>query len=212
MRKPTNWDRYSSSPKSFIAKYFFLNLVVKSYERLLKNIKFDKPIKILEFGCGTSYINLFLSRRFKVKKIIGIDSNKKMLNISKQTLSKLSCDKKFINENFFKIKLAEQYDIVHSQGVIEHFERVERLELLKKHFDATKKGGFCIIYAPIPTGYYIFFRKLAEILNTWKYTDEVPLDKTTIIEEMEAIGFTTLNIDYFWKFFLTEVGILFKKT
>ncbi len=211
MREPTNWDKFDIYSNSFFSKHCFENAVINSYKKLVKNINFDHPIKILEFGCGTGRTNLFLSKRFNVEKIVAIDFNKKMSDIAKQALSDISCEKEFINEDFLKIERAEQYDIVHSQGVIEHFEPAKRIELLKKHFDVTKKGGFCIVYSPIPTGSYFFFRKILEILRAWIFTDEVPIPKEVIIKEMQSFGFTTQNIDYFWKYFLTEVGILFKK-
>lgn len=211
MRKPTNWSEYQSDPNSFLSKYFFLNLVIKAYLNLLDNINFDRPIKILEFGGGTGYTNKWLCRKLDVKKITLVDSNKKMLNLSKQTLSDISSEKQFIEGDFFKVRLSEQYDIVHSQGVVEHFEPEKRMELLTRHFNSTKPGGYCIVYSPTPTKSYGFFRKIAEILGLWKFSDEVPLDKDTIIKEMESLGFKTLKINYFWRYFLTEVGILFHR-
>lgn len=210
-RKSTNWNKYGSNPNNFFSKYLFLNNVIRSYDRLLANVNFNYPIKILEFGSGTGYIDLYLCKRFNVKKLTAIDFNEKMLNIAKHTLSNLSCDKDFVHNDFFKVKIDDKHDIVHSQGVIEHFEPKKRLELLRKHYDATKKGGFCIIYSPTPTKPYLFFRKIAEIIGAWKFSDEVPLEKDVIIKEMEMFGFKVIKIDYFWKYFLTEVGILFQK-
>ena len=132
--------------------------IVKAYSDLLKSIEFDKPIDILELGCGTGYINRWLYKRYKVNKITLIDSNKKMLNIAKQTLSDVSCKKEFIHKDFFNFETDGKYDIVHSQGVIEHFEPQDRHKLLTRHFSLTKPGGYCIVYSPTPTKFYLFFR------------------------------------------------------
>ncbi|MBW2981058.1 class I SAM-dependent methyltransferase [Candidatus Woesearchaeota archaeon] len=211
MRKPTNWSEYQSDPNSFLSKHLFLNLVIKAYLNLLENVNLDKPINILEFGAGTGYTNKCLSKNLDVKKITLVDFNKKMLNLSKQTLSDIPSEKEFVEGDFFKVALSEQYDIVHSQGVIEHFEPEKRRELLARHFNSTKPGGYCIVYSPTPTKSYKFFRKAAEILKLWNFPDEVPLDKDTIIKEMESLGFKTLKVNYFWRYFLTEVGILFQR-
>jgi cyclopropane fatty-acyl-phospholipid synthase-like methyltransferase len=140
-----------------------------------------------------------------------VDFNEKMINIARETLVGVQCQKEFIREDFFKIKLSAEYDLVHSQGVIEHFTAEKRLELLKLHAQATKPGGYCLIYAPTPTRSYCFFRKMAEILRAWPFTDEIPLTKNVIINEMQSLGFTLLKTNYFWPYLLTEVGIIFQK-
>ncbi|MBU3907052.1 MAG: class I SAM-dependent methyltransferase [Nanoarchaeota archaeon] len=211
MRKPTNWDEYDSNPTSLLSKYFFFNFVTLAYSRLLKDVKFKEPIKILEFGCGTGYLDLFLAKKFNVKKITAIELNKKMVEITRKTLAPLDCEKEIVNKDFFKFKTNEQYNLVHSQGVIEHFDSKKRLELLKKHYDSTKKGGYCIVYFPTPSIAYRFFRKIAEIIGTWKFHDEVPIKKEIIIQEMNSLGFKAIKVNYFWRWFLTEVGIIFKK-
>ncbi len=142
MRQATNWDKYGSNPNSFFSRVFFLNLVTRAYAGLLKNIEFNRPVDILEFGCGTGYLSRWLAGRYKVNKATLIDSNEKMLDIAKQTLSDVSCEKEFVNKDFFKFKTNGKYDIVHSQGVIEHFEEQKRRQLLSEHFKATKTGGF----------------------------------------------------------------------
>ena len=210
-RTPTDWDRYKSDPNSFFSKCFFLKFVIKGYSDLLTNVSFEKPIEIFEFGCGTGYTNRWLCERFKVKKVTLIDSNKKMLNMAKKTLSYAKCETDFIEGDFFKFKTDKQYDIVHSQGVIEHFEPKKRYDLLKKHYDSTKTGGYCIVYSPTPSKPYRFFRKIGEIFGAWEFTDEVPLEEKTITKEMKSLGFTPIKSNVFWKYFLTEVGIIFKK-
>lgn len=211
MRIPTDWNKYKSNPDSFFSKYFFLNSAIRAYSDLLKDIDYKKPIDVLEFGCGTAYISRWLCKRFNVKRITLIDSNKDMLNIAKKTLSDLSLDKEFVEMDFFNFETNKQYDLVHSQGVIEHFEPDKRKELLKKHYDMTKAGGYCIVYSPTPSKPYLFFRKLGEIFGIWIFSDEVPLREKIIIEEMKSIGFIPIKSNVFWKYFLTEVGIIFKK-
>ncbi|MBI9109084.1 MAG: class I SAM-dependent methyltransferase [Spirochaetales bacterium] len=189
-----------------------MNFVIKAYSELLEVVDFEHPIDILEFGCGTGYTNKWLCQRFNVKKLSLIDLNTRMLNVAKGTLSEVQCEKEFINMDFFSVETDEKYDIVHSQGVIEHFETEKRIELLKKHCDSTKPQGYCIIYFPTPSNPYRFFKKAAEILGVWKFTDEVPLRSTVVVDEMKSFGFTPVKSNLFWRSFLTEEGVIFKRT
>lgn len=212
MRKLTNWDKYIISPNSSLSKIFFLNFVVKAYYDLLKKIKFNEPIQILEFGCGTGYINFCLSKKFNIKKITLVDLNKRMLSVSRKALSNVDFKTEFINENFFNIKYYKKYHLVHSQGVIEHFEKNKRIQLLKKHCDAVKDDGYCILYFPIPTISYLLFSRIAKFFRIWQFHDEIPLKRNIVINEMKSLGFVPIKSNYFWKFFLTEAGIIFKKS
>jgi cyclopropane fatty-acyl-phospholipid synthase-like methyltransferase len=211
MRTPTDWNNYKDNPDSFLSKHFHHNYILKAYSDLLKNIDFENPIEILEFGSGTVSIDKWICQRYKVKKVTLIDFNKRMLNIGKNNLSKILCETEFINIDFFNFEPDKQYDIVHSQGVIEHFEPEKRYELLKRHCDATKTGGYCIIYSPTPSKPYLFFRKIYELSGIWIFSDEVPLESKIIVEEMKSLGFTAIKSNVFWKYFLTEIGIIFNR-
>ncbi|MDD5054201.1 MAG: class I SAM-dependent methyltransferase [Candidatus Nanoarchaeia archaeon] len=210
MRKQTNWNHFSHSSNSFISSIVF-KLLFSGYADLLKCANFKKKIRILELGCGTGYITKRLCKKYDVEKATLVDSNKEMLDIAKKMLKNASCKKEFVHQDFFKFKSNEKYDLVHSQGVIEHFEDKKRKDLLKLHFNSTKKGGYCVIYSPTPTFFYNLLRKIMEALKIWIFHDEVPLKKEKIIKEMEELGAKTLKHNYVWRFSLAEVGIIFKK-
>jgi len=97
MRTPTDWDTYETNPHSFFVKHFFLNSVVRAYSDLFKEVRFETPIDVLEFGCGTGYIDKWFCQTYKVKKVTVIDLNKKILNIAKDTLREAKCETEFIN-------------------------------------------------------------------------------------------------------------------
>ncbi len=209
--KATNWELYRPNPNSIFHKVVFLNRVSSAYKRLLRKAKLEEPIKILEFGCGTSYINYSLSKNFKISKITGIDFNSGLIKLSESTLNNVKCDKELICNSFFNVKLNELYDLVHSQGVVEHFSKDDRIKLLKLHYDATKNGGYCIIFAPTPTLTYRFIRRVNELLGTWIFHDETPISKEDLIYEAKSVGFEVISTSTFWKYFVTETGVLLKK-
>ena len=211
MREATDWNNYNTNPNSKLLQTIFFKPIANSYLKLLKRADFSNNISILEFGCGTGYITKRIVEKYPTDCVTLIDSNRRMLDIANTTLSKVNCKKELIQEDFFNFDPNKAYDLVHSQGVIEHFEQEKRLDLLKKHRDATKLNGYCILYSPTPTKSYRIFRKILELFRSWKFIDEVPLKEEIIVKEMEALGFTKIKTTYFWKYFLTEVGIIFKR-
>ncbi|PJA10122.1 hypothetical protein COX67_05430, partial [Candidatus Falkowbacteria bacterium CG_4_10_14_0_2_um_filter_36_22] len=73
-------------------------------------------------------------------------------------------------------------------------------------------GVPAIIYFPIPSKPYLFFRKISGMLGVWKFSNEVPLKSKIVAKEMSSLGFTTIKYNIFWKYFLTEDGIIFNKS
>jgi SAM-dependent methyltransferase len=209
VREPTNWDNYSSYHRGI--EQFFFGFANRAYSRLLRKARFPDSISLLEFGCGTGLITHYLSGILKPFNVTVIEKNAKMLEIAKETLRVLSCEKVFIEEDFFLHTPDARYDLVHSQGVVEHFDHETRLLLLQKHYDATKPGGYCIVFFPTPSFFYSFFRVILKILGTWYFHDEVPIGKETIIDEMKSLGFIIEKTDAFWRLYLKEIGILCRR-
>jgi cyclopropane fatty-acyl-phospholipid synthase-like methyltransferase len=210
---PTDWNRYvNNKPSNFLVRSFFLDTVSNAYTKLLKKASLNEPVSILELGSGTGYTNLKLSQALPTKKIVLIDLNRHMLNISKQTLRPVNCEKIFINQNFLEFKLKEKFDLVHSQGVVEHFQGENQKKLFSLHMQLLKPGGYCIIFAPTPTITYRLLRKTAEMSKRWKYTDEVPIPKELLLQKVKQTGLEIVDTTYFWKYrWLSEVGVLAKK-
>lgn len=210
-RISSNWNTYNSDSANFFNKIFFLDLMALAYEKLLKRASFKKPISIIELGCGTGYTSYRISRMIPTKKITLVDSNAHMINIAKRTFLNVACKKEFIQKDFFKLNLKQKYDLVHSGGVVEHFNDDKRKKLINLHAELVAPDGYCIIYAPTPTFSYRLVRRISEMLGLWNFPDEVPIRKTQLIREVQEAGLTVLGSNYFWRLFLTEVGVLAKK-
>ncbi len=52
MREITDWDKYHQRVR---VTQRFLWAICRAYEELLRGISFNRPIKIVELGCGTGY-------------------------------------------------------------------------------------------------------------------------------------------------------------
>ena len=118
MRTVTNWDRYCNRIKF---SQVTLPIIWNAYLDLLRGIHFQEPIKIIELGCGTAYNTLQLTKLFRVDKVTLVDFNPNVLDITRKKLSGLKCKKEFLLHDLLSLDLSEKYDIVHSQGLLEHY-------------------------------------------------------------------------------------------
>lgn len=207
----TNWNQYRSNPASILSRVLFLDRMFAAYRGLLAQVRFDHPISILSLGSGTGYIDWRLSRLFPTRRITLVDSNPRMLELSRNTLQHFSGEKQFLAQDIFHLKLSGQFDLVHSAGLVEHFDDQSRRRLIQTHADFVAPGGQCIIYAPTPTRMYRLVRAVREPFCLWPFTDEIPVPMSTLIAEMVAAGLSTVAINYFWTWWLTEAGVLGSK-
>ena len=91
-------------------------------------------------------------------------------------------------------ELQDKYDIVHSQGLLEHYTPEKQGQLIRLHRDLLAPDGIAVILVPTPSLTYRFWRGLLEKLNQWIYTDEVPLSREEFIRQLEDSGLEILKI------------------
>jgi SAM-dependent methyltransferase len=209
--RPTSWDEYPGARVTIISRVAFFSFVIAAYNRLLGSMRSSSVIDLLELGCGSGYVSSWLCSRLKVRSATLVDSNPKMLAAARHSCAKLGCMIEFVQEDFFRLGLQRQYGMVHSQGVIEHFDDRRRARLIRTHYHATLPGGHCIVFAPTPTLEYRVARRCAETLGVWPYTDEVPLKSDQLQHEFEEVGFKTIRKTQFWRGLCTETGLLLRR-
>ncbi len=203
----TDWNKYSFKD-SFITK-LFLKSVWNGYKKLLNKSNLNNDIKIMELGSGTGYNSYNLTKEFKVSKVTLVDSNKSALAASKKRFKKYKVE--LINDDVMKLKKNDKYDLVHSQGLIEHFQGSNLNKIISIHANYVKKGGYLLLFYPTPTITYKAIRKVAELLKLWIFSDEVPLKSDYVKNLVEKKGFRLVNSTRILKHTITEDGLLFKK-
>ncbi|MEE9268220.1 MAG: class I SAM-dependent methyltransferase [Thermoplasmata archaeon] len=209
----SDWDRYAHyTPSNPLVRWLFLDVMYRGYRDLLRRAHFSGPISVLELGAGTGYTMLRLCGSLPIRKITLVDSNGSMLQTARRTLDGVRCEKAFLQEDVLDLRLEERFDLVHSAGLVEHFETPDRKRLLRLHADRTRPDGYCIVYVPTPTFSYRFWRRLAEGMNVWIYSDEVPLSEDLLVREVGETGLEVLVSNHFWRGFLTEVGVIARKS
>lgn len=180
----------------------------RAYRRLLRKAALQPPISVLELGCGTGRMTLGIARRVPVKKVTLVDNNPDMLRIARSLFRNFERQTELITSNVLAFDHHETYDIVHSGGLVEHFTDPDRQRLLKVHAAHTTQHGYCIIFVPTPSFAYRTIRAIREVLGLWIYTDEVPLPVQQLIGEVEDVGLRVVGVTCFWRWYLTEVGVI----
>jgi 2-polyprenyl-3-methyl-5-hydroxy-6-metoxy-1,4-benzoquinol methylase len=202
----TNWTKYWKKYET-LAVQSKIWRVKRAYKNLMKDISLKSP-KILELGSGSGINSLLMARILDAKEITLVDSNKEAIEISKKLFENSDLDVKYLRRDVLSLDLNEKFDIVHSEGLNEHFYGDDRMAIFKKHVDLCKKEGFIIIFVPYESVQYTLFKWCYLGLNKWVY-DEEPFSKQELHELCEQFG---LKIQKeFTNPLLHEIGILAKK-
>ena len=199
----TNWTEHWKSNESFIARKGD-KVRTDSYQKLFSKVELKNP-NILEFGSGTAKNSLLLSKLFNAKEISLVDNNDAALKISKKTFKNTKSKVNFIKKAVFKYKSSKKFDIVHSEGLVEHFFNKDRDNIFKIHADNCKKGGYVAIFAPYISLKYKLLVAVLTLRGEWIY-DEKPF---TVKELREQFQKNNLRIIKEYKHpFNHEIGIL----
>ena len=166
----------------------------KRYEYFLTAADLSNP-DVIELGSGPGIMSL------KIKQANGgsltlVDQAKSALIKANYMSKKLLNAKEqknihYLNKDFFKMDNHKKYDLVHSQGLIEHFELDK---IIKRHADFVKKGGYVLIIAPRDSFMYSLTRKIIEKLyDGWPFGFEVPVNSEKVRKVIEENGLTVIK-------------------
>lgn len=175
-REVTDWDRYHQRVR---VSQRFLWTIWRAYAGLLRGIGFDGPVKIIELGCGTGYHTLQMTKLYPVTKVTLVDFNAGVIEDTEKRLSCLKCEK---------------YDIVHSQGLLEHYTPEEQQKLICLHRDLLTPNGIAVILVPTPSLLYRLWRGLLEELHLWIYPDETAISREEFTIALESNGLEILKM------------------
>jgi 2-polyprenyl-3-methyl-5-hydroxy-6-metoxy-1,4-benzoquinol methylase len=183
--------------------------IARAYKKLLKNINLNDA-KILELGSGSGNNSLTIARVLKTKRVTLVDSNEKALEISRELIknSDSDLDVSYLKRNILDLSLNERYDIVHSEGLVEHFYGKSRLAVFKKHIDFCKQGGIIIIFVPCKSLRYSLFRWFCKKFNKWIW-DEEPLSRQELYGLCRQFNLRILK--EYTSPLIHQIGILIKR-
>ncbi|MBD3295925.1 MAG: methyltransferase domain-containing protein [Candidatus Omnitrophica bacterium] len=138
------WKDFYQRPAG-ISEYLE-NLSVQ--REFLEEISSRQSGKVLEVGCGSGTMSVFLSHLgFKA---IAIDRDEEVLERARRASKDLNGEVDFIRADAFKLPFADkEFDIAFSQGVLEHFDDEDIVKLLKEQ---CRVAG--CVFLSVPNNFY----------------------------------------------------------
>lgn len=141
------WNRVWTS-KSLIKKsvdYGRERFTEDLYKNIFKKY-ITKETRLLEAGCGSSTTSLYFTP--KIKEFVGLDISEEALRISRQKAKEKGIhNARFVKGDCFKMPFKDNsFDIVWSQGLLEHFDNSK--DILKEKMRVCKRGGIIITSVP----------------------------------------------------------------
>ena len=114
------------------------------FEFLVKTVwKIDKPVRILDIGCGYGYLGKkLLQLTPEGSTYTGLDCSQELLQIARQIYKEGNLSGEFIQEDLLKYNPQEKYDLVICQSVLRHIP--EYSLVLQKMIDSAKPNGLVV--------------------------------------------------------------------
>jgi 2-polyprenyl-3-methyl-5-hydroxy-6-metoxy-1,4-benzoquinol methylase len=177
---------------------------VGKYGCLLRGISLNTS---LELGCGSGILTKYLMRE-KVDTALLVDYSEKALSVAKKNL-KGHNGVRFLKENILDLDLKQRFDLVQSQGLIEHYKGEQQIEIIKKHIQFVRDRGFLLLVVPRVSRMYMLWRLCGSIVNggSWVFGYEEPIDPLWLEKIVSDFGLDLIRE----KRFCIEYGGLWKK-
>lgn len=158
------------------------NLSAQSVEMLKLSRENDK---ILEIGCGSGATTAYLSKNGRL--CTALDFQDESLILTKNLCEKLGCPVSIVKADARQVLPFEEceFDIVFQAGLLEHFDRADRIEMLRLWRPCCKK-----MVSLIPNAASLGYRMgkgLMEKNGTWGYGKEMP--QYSLIRDFEEAGY-----------------------
>lgn len=198
-----DWEKFwKTIPKPVDTLYRFY--IWNQYKKFLNQIS-KKNIKILELGCGYGLNSLKILKTYGGEATL-VDSLNFAIEKAKIFFSKYDYRVLFLNKDVFDLNINREYDVVFSEGLIEHFYGAEREQLIKIHLNATKKEGHVMIFFPTKSRIYNWFIAFLDLIGV-KIDEEpvLPDDFKHFINQHNAEIIMETNFSIYWKGYLIQV-------
>ena len=142
------WTKWASKPdfEEDIRQHLEERKILYEFFRKSLNSLTTKPIKVLEVGCGSAIDSHILAEDERLE-IYVVDRSETSLEVAKRVSSYFSRAPRFLASDATHLSFPEEtFDIVFSQGLIEHFR--DPLPPLKEQVRVLKSTGYLIVDVP----------------------------------------------------------------
>jgi SAM-dependent methyltransferase len=164
------------------------------HQEIIEQIQKVTTIKdstALEIGAGAGVDSIELSRLGG--KCTVLDYSPEALKVVRRNAKNAGVEVSLIEADAEKIPLpSESFDLVFSQGLIEHFRNPDRI--ISEHFRLAKRGGFVLI--DVPQKYNLYTLKKAKQMRqgTWFAGWETQFSVTQLKQIFKQRGLTVVGL------------------
>ncbi|MGC8822960.1 MAG: class I SAM-dependent methyltransferase [Desulfurella sp.] len=189
------WEKYWLSKKNLTVplprKYLF--------SELFEKIVHDKPIKTaLEIGGFPGFYSVYLKKFFNIDTflvdlVIFEEITDKLLEANNLPMNSI----KVYEADIFTWKTEKKFDLVYSNGFIEHFG--DTLSVIQLHKEFLNPGGVVFITLPNFKNINGLFQKVFDIENYKKHNISC-MNPNFLKEKTEQAGFINVRVFYYGYF------------
>jgi len=176
----TDWDAYYRSTPGYTQ--FTRRITARRLQRVLAATAphQSQPVSICELGGANSSFIDDIATALNVRRYHVVDLNAYGLGLLERR--QFSCPVTTERADARAANGLQQFDLVFSVGLIEHFDPAGTADVLRGHFERCRPGGTVLVTFPTPTPPYRAIRYAAELTGQWKFPDERPL----LFQEVEG--------------------------
>lgn len=168
-----DWEAYAKSTFSpFIRAHYFFT-VWRNYRILLHGLKIPQG-SLLEIGSSTGLNSLRLSKKFNLTPTL-VDKSKFALALAYNLYRCSKISPKLVIQDVLELSLNQQFDFVHSHGLLEHFNHSAQQIAFHNHAKHVRPGGWLVCWVPTPDILYRISRWYLENTGQWIFGYEKPL-------------------------------------
>lgn len=189
------WNNINNSFILRIHRKVCNKVIFYLYKRFLDYVNLKNP-DIIELGCGSGELSAKLLKRYGGSVTL-VDNSENALNLAKSNYRSKNLKACFLKKDLFCFHSKKKYDLVHSEGLIEHFIGAKQRKIINIHKDLAKKNGYILISVPRETWYYKIFRKFLE-KRKWIFGFEKPLDEKELKDLLEKSGLNVIKSKNSW--------------
>jgi ubiquinone/menaquinone biosynthesis C-methylase UbiE len=183
-----NWDKFEFNNSN---TNWFLKRVRESFAQYVK-----PNSKILEIGCGTGNILTYISKE-KNCDCYGIDISSDSEEVIKYFEKNRGTKIHFMIGDGFNVPYPDNYfDVVYSEGVIEHFNNQEIIKMVDEHVRVCRPDGIIII--SVPNQFNIFLTIAKKVMgHSYPHNPEKSYTIFELKNLVESRGTKVVGIDGF---------------
>lgn len=141
----------------------------------------SRDSRLLEVGCGTATLSLSLAK--DLRKLVGIDITESAIELSRKHAGVLRVENaRFEIGDCLNLPYKDEFDVVWSQGLMEHFEHPE--EVAREHYKATRPGGITLISVPYRYSFHALWyisTRPQPLRFLWPWTKQLFLNKKQLL-------------------------------